>query len=38
VSSIGAVPSAFATHSVASLLRPFARQRENASFVPSGEN
>src|SRR5439155_473127 len=37
VSSIGAVPSALATQSVASALRPCAGQRENASFVPSGE-
>ena len=38
VSSIGAVPSVFATQSVASVLRPCAGQREKASFVPSGEN
>ena len=33
-----AVPSAVATHRVASVRRPRAGQRENASFVPSGEN
>src|SRR5438445_288407 len=37
VSSISAVPSALAIHSVAWALRPCAGQRENASLAPSGE-
>src|SRR6184192_1852652 len=38
VSSIGAVPSAFATHGVASLVRPCAGQRVKASLVPSRDH
>src|SRR5262249_30978702 len=36
-SSVGTLPSAFATQRVASVLRPSAGQRVNASLVPSGD-
>ena len=36
--AVGTLPSAFATHSVASVLRPAAGQRVNAIFVPSGDH